>query len=164
MSRRTRRERSGLVWSIRRWVRRIRRLALIASIVAAAYRWWQRRPGGGGGGGGRRRAPTGGPITPSPLRATAMPEREPARAGAGAASEVTVAAPTRTAARAAFEPSAWVAPLEGGTCPSSHPIKANASSGIFHVPGGRFYERTEAARCYADQADAAADGYRRSKA
>jgi hypothetical protein len=141
-------------------------MAMIASVAAAAYRWWQRRPGGGGGGGGGRRlAPTGGPDSPSPLRATATtPDRELAHAGAAGESAVTVDAPTRTTARAAKGPSAWVAPLEDGACPASHPIKVNAGSGIFHLPGGRFYERTEAARCYADQATAAADGYRRSKA
>ncbi len=51
-----------------------------------------------------------------------------------------------------------------GACPDGYPIKANDNSGIFHVPGGRFYERTVPERCYADAADAEADGYRRAKA
>jgi len=58
---------------------------------------------------------------------------------------------------------AWVAPVDG-ECPDGYPIKANANSGIFHMPGGRFYERTVPERCYADPADAEADGYRRAKA
>ena len=29
------------------WVRRIRRMAVIASLAAAFYRWWQGRPGRG---------------------------------------------------------------------------------------------------------------------
>jgi hypothetical protein len=37
------------------------------------------------------------------------------------------------------------------------------SSGIFHEPGGRFYDRTRADRCYPTAAAAEADGYRRSK-
>ncbi len=37
------------------------------------------------------------------------------------------------------------------------------SSGIFHVPGGRFYERTHADRWYATGEAAEADGYRQSK-
>ena len=57
----------------------------------------------------------------------------------------------------------WLAPVDGG-CPSSHPIKANAKSEIYHVPGGRFYDRTIPERCYASADDAEADGYRRSKA
>ncbi|HUF98230.1 MAG TPA: hypothetical protein VMM60_08870 [Ilumatobacter sp.] len=60
------------------------------------------------------------------------------------------------------EPLMWVAP-DGGSCPDSHPIKANDNSGIYHVPGGRFYNRTGAERCYALADDAEADGYRRAK-
>ena len=57
----------------------------------------------------------------------------------------------------------WVPPLDDGSCPVSHPIKANDNSGIFHVPDGRFYERTKAERCYADPEAATADGYRQAK-
>ena len=57
----------------------------------------------------------------------------------------------------------WVPPVDG-QCPDGYPIKANDNSGIFHVPGGRFYERTVPERCYADAHDAEADGYRRAKA
>ena len=57
----------------------------------------------------------------------------------------------------------WVEPIDGA-CPEGYPIKANDNSGIFHVPGGRFYERTRPERCYADAHDAEADGYRRAKA
>jgi hypothetical protein len=57
----------------------------------------------------------------------------------------------------------WVEPVDGA-CPDGYPIKANDNSGIFHVPGGRFYERTVPERCYADAEAAAADGYRAAKA
>jgi hypothetical protein len=57
----------------------------------------------------------------------------------------------------------WVDPVDG-QCPPGYPIKGNANSGIFHVPGGRFYDRTVPERCYASAEDAEADGYRRSKA
>lgn len=56
----------------------------------------------------------------------------------------------------------WVAPVDG-VCPVSHPIKGNADSGIFHVPGGMSYDRTVAERCYATEADAEADGFRQAK-
>jgi hypothetical protein len=42
-------------------------------------------------------------------------------------------------------------------------VKVKESSGIYHVPGGRFYERTNADRCYLGPDAAEADGYRRSK-
>ena len=62
------------------------------------------------------------------------------------------------------EASTWAEPLDGGGCPPTHPIKANDSSRIYHLPGGRFYDRTVAVRCYADADAAAADGYRPAKA
>lgn len=57
----------------------------------------------------------------------------------------------------------WVEPDDDGSCPLSHPIKANDNSGIFHVPEGRFYDRTKAERCYQSAEDAVADGYRQAK-
>lgn len=57
----------------------------------------------------------------------------------------------------------WLPPIDGD-CPDGHPVKVNTRSGIFHVPGGRSYDRTVPDRCYATAADAEADGYRRAKA
>jgi hypothetical protein len=57
---------------------------------------------------------------------------------------------------------AWVEAIDGA-CPASHPIKVNSNSGIYHVPGGRFYDRTRPQRCYADAGAAEADGYRAAK-
>ena len=68
-----------------------------------------------------------------------------------------------TSAATATDMATWVAPVDG-QCPEDYPIKANDNSGIFHVPGGRFYGRTVPERCYADAHDAEADGYRRAKA
>jgi hypothetical protein len=51
----------------------------------------------------------------------------------------------------------------GDSCPDGYPVKVNVKSGIFHVPGGRFYDRIHADRCYGSAADAEADGYRASK-
>ena len=56
----------------------------------------------------------------------------------------------------------WQEPL-AGACPDGYPVKV-AKSGIYHVPGGRSYERTAAERCYMSADDAEADGYRRAKA
>ena len=67
-----------------------------------------------------------------------------------------------------FEPSKptvvdWVLPADDGSCPDGYPVKANDNSKIFHVPTGRFYERTKAERCYAAAEAAERDGYRRAK-
>ncbi|BAN01588.1 sunset domain-containing protein [Ilumatobacter coccineus] len=72
---------------------------------------------------------------------------------------VTPASPTADAPA----PTGWVDALDDGSCPISHPIKANDKSGIFHVPGGRFYDRTKPERCYTDAEAATADGYRQAK-
>ena len=61
------------------------------------------------------------------------------------------------------ESAAWIAPASDGSVPDSHPVKVKVSSGIFHVPGGRFYDRTTADRLYPTTESAEADGYRPSK-
>jgi hypothetical protein len=82
------------------------------------------------------------PHTPSPPRDT--PSSAPV-------------APTRAAAIAP-----WVDP-DGGACPATHPVKAKLASGIFHVPGGSNYDRTQADRCYVNAEAATRDGLRASK-
>ena len=57
----------------------------------------------------------------------------------------------------------WVEPEPTGDCPVSHPVKAKLRSGIYHVPEGLAYERTNADRCYASPDAAENDGYRASK-
>jgi hypothetical protein len=57
----------------------------------------------------------------------------------------------------------WVVAVDGA-CPTGYPIKVNPASGIFHVPGGRSYERTVPQRCYASAEAAERDGYRQAKA
>jgi hypothetical protein len=72
-------------------------------------------------------------------------------------------APAPAPAAAMTATSTWVRANDDGSAPDSHPIKAKESSGIFHLPGGRFYDRTNADRCYTTAAAAEADGYRQSK-
>ncbi len=68
-----------------------------------------------------------------------------------------------TGATSADVTARWLPPLDGA-CPEGYPVKANDNSGIYHLPGGRFYERTVPERCYTAAEDAEADGYRRAKA
>ncbi|GAA1346848.1 hypothetical protein [Falsarthrobacter nasiphocae] len=49
-------------------------------------------------------------------------------------------------------------------CPSWAPIKGNASSHIYHVPGGRYYAKTKPEICFSSPAAAVRAGYRASKA
>jgi len=59
----------------------------------------------------------------------------------------------------------WASPISISDCPITHPLKGNIKpdSMIVHAPGDRYYEETEPERCYASQADAEADGFRRAK-
>ena len=72
-------------------------------------------------------------------------------------------APESGVPESAAATSPWVEGSTAGVAPAGFPIKLKMSSGIFHVPGGRFYERTNADRWYATTEAAEADGYRQSK-
>ncbi len=73
-----------------------------------------------------------------------------------------VARETPPAPAPATDGGAWIEPVDGG-CPGSHPVKGKLSSGIFHVPGGQNYARTNPDRCYLDPAAAESDGLRAAK-
>jgi hypothetical protein len=127
-------------------MRRAPRLFLLLALVGLGAAIWQRRA-----------ALTAGPSkSPEP----SWPPFEPSTSDRPM-SEPEPAAPRVAGATA--NAATWVAPVDG-SCPEGYPIKANDNSGIFHVPGGRFYERTIPERCYANPEDALADGYRRAKA
>ncbi|WP_417215768.1 hypothetical protein [Arthrobacter sp.] len=51
----------------------------------------------------------------------------------------------------------------GYKCPAGFPIKGNASSMIYHVPGGAFYSRTTPEECFSSTAAARSHGYRASR-
>jgi micrococcal nuclease len=54
-----------------------------------------------------------------------------------------------------------VAPISEDDCPQSAPIKGN-QSGLYHVPGGAYYDVTNPEECFATAADAEAAGYEAS--
>lgn len=104
---------------------------------------------------------------PSPSGPPEWPPLEPATPAApstASTASIINALVDTPDARSSADVGDWVSPNDDGSCPSSHPIKANDNSSIFHVPGGRFYERTRAERCYATPEAAITDGYRQSKA
>jgi len=125
---------------MRRWLRRLFWFGLLAVVGGGVYQVMNRR----------RTAAVTNPVWPEQPVATTEPATRPA-----------AAAPKPSASRAAAPK--WVEPVDG-VCPDGYPIKANNNSRIFHVPGGRFYDRTVAERCYARADDAVADGYRPAKA
>ncbi|MGB0112577.1 MAG: hypothetical protein WBP59_05110 [Ilumatobacteraceae bacterium] len=126
-------------------MRRTILLVLIAAFGGAALTWWRDR--------------TATPTPAAPPEWPPIPSSTPAPAAASPAPSAGAAAgPARSTPA-----TSWVAPNADGTCPDGHPVKAKETSGIYHVPGGRFYERTNPDRCYASPEDAVADGYRPSK-
>ena len=113
---------------------------------------------------GRRSEPARSPSAAWPPVAT---DDEP--------TDATVATRDRAANLPTFEPFVdvpvtgsgdaprWVAPVDGAA-PMATRSRPTTTRGIFHVPGGRFYDRTVPERCYADADAAVADGYRAAKA
>jgi hypothetical protein len=158
---------------VRKRLRRIKRLAYLGALVGGVVALRQAKA--------KRAARTnlGAPATWPPLQ----PAEPPVAALGDLVTDATRPAgpaPDRTPERRADpvvvsdEPVAavghvvsdapgWVAPGGDGACPLSHPVKANGNSRIYHLPGGQFYERTRAERCYVDAATAEADGYRAAK-
>ena len=144
-----------------RWIRRLIWIGLIGGVGAAAYTVWHRRqlerPAQDWSGDDAvplrlvGDEPRGAATTFTPLADDPSPNDAP----------LVDATPDDTAAED-DPPSTWVAPVDGA-CPSGYPIKGNSNSLIYHVPGGRFYDRTVPERCYASAADAEADGYRAAK-
>ena len=143
-------------------LRRLFWVAVLSGAGYAAYTTWQRK---------NEPTPEGPPAWPplddlSSDRASAPPAAAPVATNAPVPStdRADADAPARDAWTTATPGERrWADPVDGG-CPPGYPIKANDNSGIFHVPGGRFYERTVPERCYATEDDAVADGYRRAKA
>lgn len=80
----------------------------------------------------------------------------------GKRSGYTTISKTSTATAAIGYPS-WTEPASLTSCPSWAPIKGNASSGIFHVPGQRFYDRTHPEDCFRTESAARDAGYRKAK-
>ena len=141
-----------------RWLRRFIWLGLIGGVGAAAYTVWHRR---------QAERPAAGMVgRPNRHRCASSATNHAARRRLHSAGRRSIAqrrTARRTDDRAEDSPApTWVAPVDGA-CPSGYPIKGNANSLIYHVPGGRFYDRTVPERCYASAADAEADGYRAAK-
>jgi len=59
--------------------------------------------------------------------------------------------------------SAVAKPISKNACPSWAPIKGNKQSHIYHLPGQRFYKKTNPELCFANETAAVKAGYRKSK-
>jgi hypothetical protein len=131
---------------MRKLVKRALGLTAIAGLGYAAWRSYAKRSGGAVAP-GLAWEPRPFPYPPQPVQTT-VPEPEP--------DDAPPADPVDAVP-------AWVAPNDDGTCPEGYRVKAKVASGIFHVDGGRNYDRTKPDRCYATTEAAEADGLRPSK-
>ena len=122
-----------------RFIRRLLVFALLGAAAAAAVRALRGRPA-----------------------LTAPPDTGPTWPPLDTGGTAPAAASDRRGRPAIAAPRTWVEPVDGA-CPTGYPVKANASSHIYHVPGGQFYERTVPERCYTDPQAAEADGYRAAR-
>ncbi len=118
-----------------------KRLLGLGALAAMGYAVWRAYE--------RRKVDTGVNWDPQPFPYPPQPHTE-------AASE------TPPAPASAADGSGWIEPNDGA-CPTSHPVKAKLTSGIFHVPGGANYARTQPDRCYATPEAAETDGLRPAK-
>jgi hypothetical protein len=110
--------------------------------------------------------PPAAPSPPAPAAAetgsTTEGEQPAAKAAPGRAKPSRTGPARKSPTGKAEEPPGerlWVQ-ANDGVCPQTHPVKAKLSSKIFHTPGSRNYSRTQADRCYPDEASAQADGLR----
>src|SRR6266511_3963626 len=131
-----------------RLLKRIMFLALVGAGGYYGYTMWKRRQTSG--------TSAAEPVWP-PLQVSTPPTHDP-----GVAEPHFVQISEDHTAHAPAAGQRWLAPVDG-QCPDGYPIKANTQSGIFHVPGGRSYDRTTPERCYASAEAAMADGYRQAK-
>jgi large subunit ribosomal protein L4 len=90
---------------------------------------------------------------PAPVEEAEPTADEPAAEAAAVADEAEPAAD-----EAPYGPGSH-APLEDDEQPEGFPIKGNADSMLYHLPGSRFYNQTKAEVWFATEADAEAAGF-----
>jgi putative cell wall-binding protein len=79
-------------------------------------------------------------------------------------SAATAAVPRQTTTTPPPSRPSSTSPIAGTwNCPSWAPIKGNASSMIYHVPGGAYYSKTNPEKCFTTESAAQAAGYRKAK-
>jgi large subunit ribosomal protein L17 len=129
-------------------MKRLVKLLMLVAVIAALAALLRRRPA----------PPSASPTAPpTPVTPTAEAAK-PRMPTMPKMPTVTEADPEPTTDAAA----PWAEPTATGGCPDGHPVKAKASSKIFHIPGGVLYDKTVPDRCYASPEAAIADGFRQS--
>jgi len=103
-------------------------------------------------------AATKAPAKKAAAKAPAPVEEDEPTTDEPAAEEAAAAESAAAADEAPYGPGSH-APLEDDEQPEGFPIKGNADSMLYHVPGSRFYNQTKAEVWFATEADAEAAGF-----
>jgi hypothetical protein len=130
---------------LRTMICRTFKAAVVGCLGALVIVWFRRRQGGESA------------TEPEPA------QWPPLKVAVGAEDDAPPIEEPSDGAAAAAPEGDWVDPDPEGDCPLSHPVKTKLRSGIYHLPGGASYDRTNADRCYTDAGAAESDGYRGSK-
>jgi micrococcal nuclease len=88
---------------------------------------------------------------------------EASPSGGGVGSGTSIPQPGVASQPGAGPNGGGVPPMAENSCPPGYPIKGNGDSGIYHVPGGAYYDVTNPEEGFATEADAQAAGYRASE-
>ncbi len=88
-----------------------------------------------------------------------LPTSDPATTSTVAASVVRAVVDAAPAPASADLPKGAVAGAADGSAPAGYEIKGNSDSGLYHVPGSRFYKQTVAEFWFASSEDAEAAGF-----
>lgn len=103
--------------------------------------------------------PTSGPAARGTVASSATRSFVGASSIASASSAPATAAPATAAPAAAELPTGAVVGPDDGSAPAGFEIKGNGDSGLYHVPGSRFYKQTVAEFWFASAEDAEAAGF-----
>jgi hypothetical protein len=146
-------------------VKRAMGVGALATIAFAVWKAWGARARTAAGDGDWDNAPFPFPPVPRPAPARAAGDGTPTHQHVHIPPEIGFGGGPETERGgevAVASIAAWIEPADGA-CPTSHPVKAKLASGIYHVPGGMNYDRTNADRCYLDTDAAERDGLRPAK-
>ena len=111
----------------------------------------------------RQRLSEAGVASSSTATSGAPAETVAAQTGNGAGGAVGIAATQAVEEAELLCPPGAVVGKGAQECPDGYPVKGNASSLIYHLPGGGSYERTIPEFCFASERDAEAAGYRAAR-
>jgi large subunit ribosomal protein L17 len=103
--------------------------------------------------------PGGGEVIEKPAKKAAAKKAPAKKAAPAKKPAAKIETPEIASADDKPLPDGAHAPIESGEAPRGYKIKGNADSGLYHVPGSAFYDRTVAEIWFKTAEDAEAAGF-----